>query len=450
MSESSDAAAEAALIRRVAFASCIGSIVEWYDFFVYATASALALNKLFFPSFDPLVGTLLALATYAVGFLARPLGGFLFGYVGDRFGRKGALVTTLLIVGIATFIIGVMPTYATIGVAAPIALVFIRLLHGFGIGGEQGNAILITCEHAPSLRRGYWGAWVQLGAPAGFVLPLGIFALLSATLSNGQFLTWGWRVPFLLSLLLVGIGLYIRLKLTESPLFIAMRRRREDQRHPIAAVLREHMRELLLGCGAKIAESTIFTSYAVLITAYGASRGLPRSLMTTAVLIGILVELVTLPLFGALADRIGRRPVYLLGLVVSAGLAFPLFGAVYDHATSLLWLGMIGGLGIGHSAMYGPQAAYFAELFPTRMRASGLSFVLQIGGMVGSVGTLAAGWLLQAAGGAPWLLAAYMVLVGVLSIVCTVVLGETAPRFGRVQDFTAVDGPVLQHEQRHT
>jgi MHS family shikimate/dehydroshikimate transporter-like MFS transporter len=409
---------------RVAFASSIGTIVEWYDFFIYATASALVFNKLFFPSFDPLVGSLVALATYGAGFFARPIGGLLFGYIGDRYGRKGALVTTLLIVGIATFVIGVMPTYETIGVAAPIVLLIIRLLHGFGIGGEQGNAILITCEHAPAARRGFFGSWVQLGAPTGFVLPLGIFALLTSTLSEADFLGWGWRIPFLLSLLLVAIGLYIRVNLSESPLFVKARARHKDEAHPLATVLRTHPRALIFGCGAKIAESTVFTTFAVLIVAYATSRGIPRPVMTTATLIAILVELPTLLIFGALSDRLGRRGVYLFGAAVSALLTFPLFALVYDNQTAYLWLGFVAIIAVGHSAMYGPQAAFFTELFPTGVRASGVAFVQQIGALIGSVGALAAGWLLQAAGGTPWLLCTYVVGACIITIVSVLALPE--------------------------
>jgi len=207
------------MLRKVAIASCIGSTVEWYDFFIYATASALVFNKLFFPQLSPLIGSLVALGTYAAGFVARPIGGLVFGIIGDRQGRKSALVWTLLLVGTATFLIGLLPTYDVIGAAGALFLVLVRLIHGFGIGGEQGNAILITCEHAPNSSRGFYGSLVQIGAPFGFVLPLGIFAILTSALSDQAFLAWGWRIPFLLSALLVGIGLYIRLHLTESPLF---------------------------------------------------------------------------------------------------------------------------------------------------------------------------------------------------------------------------------------
>ena len=414
-------------ILRVAFASAIGTIVEWYDFFIYATASALVFNKLFFPSFDPLVGSLVALGTYAAGFFARPVGGLIFGYIGDRYGRKGALVTTLLIVGVATFVIGLMPTYGTIGIAAPIVLLAIRLLHGFGIGGEQGNAILITCEHAPPARRGFFGSWVQVGAPAGFVLPLGIFAILTATLSEDAFLSWGWRIPFLLSLLLIAIGLYIRLKLTESPLFA---KAREHERHPLATLLRTHPREVVLGCGAKIAESTVFTTFAVLIVAYATSRGIARPTMTGATLIAILLELPVILLFGAWSDKAGRRPLYLGGALVAGLLTVPTFWLVYINELSYLWLALAGVISVGHAAMYGPQAAFFAELFPTSIRASGVSFVQQIGALIGSVGALSAGWLLQLGDGTPWYLCGYVIATCILTIACTAALAEPDRNLG--------------------
>jgi MHS family shikimate/dehydroshikimate transporter-like MFS transporter len=428
MSITAEKLASGHAMRKVAFASAIGTIVEWYDFFIYATASALVFNKLFFPNFDPLVGSLVALTTYAAGFFARPVGGLVFGYVGDRYGRKGALVTTLLIVGIATFVIGLMPTYGTIGIAAPIMLLIIRLLHGFGIGGEQGNAILITCEHAPPGRRGFYGAWVQLGAPAGFVLPLGIFSILTYSLSDADFLAWGWRIPFLASILLVGVGMYIRLSLAESPLFEQQRARNATQKHPLVELLQTHPRQVILGCGMKIAESTLFTVFAVLVVAYATSRSIPRPTMTTVTLIAILIELPTLLLFGALSDRIGRRPVYIFGAVMGGALTLPIFAMIYTNNLEYLWLAFIGVLSLAHSAMYGPQAAFAAELFPTHIRASGVSFVQQIGALIGSVGALAAGWLLQLNGGAPWYLCAYIIGACVVTVVCTAALQETNNR----------------------
>ena len=413
------------MLRKVAIASCIGSTVEWYDFFIYATASALVFNKLFFPELSPLIGSLVALGTYAAGFVARPIGGLVFGIIGDRQGRKSALVWTLLLVGTATFLVGLLPTYDVIGAAGALFLVLVRLIHGFGIGGEQGNAILITCEHAPNSSRGFYGSLVQIGAPCGFVLPLGIFAILTSALSDEAFLSWGWRIPFLLSALLVVIGMYIRLHLTESPLF---KKQHQIRRNPLGQLLREEPRSVLLGIGSKLLESTVFTTYAVILTAYAVSQGMARSTMTTATLIAIIAELVSLPLFGALSDRWGRRPVYLLGAAINLLLVFPTFWTVYAGRQDLVWVCLVGTLAIGHAAMYAPQAAFYAELFPTRMRASGISFVQQIGALLGSVGTLAAGWLLALGGGAPWLLCSYVVVIALITLASLVGLPET---FGR-------------------
>lgn len=415
-----------AMLRRVAMASCVGTTVEWYDFFVYATAAALVFNKLFFPQFDPLVGSLVALGTYAAGFIARPVGGLVFGYVGDRLGRKKALVTTLLIVGVATFVIGLMPTYTAIGLAAPLILIGIRMLHGFGIGGEQGNAILIVCEHAPAERRGFYGSMVQIGAPAGFILPLGLFALLTATMSDDVFIDWGWRIPFLMSVLLIAIGLYIRVNLSESPLF-ASAHRKTGPRPSMVAMLKKHTRGILLGWGAKLCEATIFSVYAVMISAYAVSRGIPKSLMTTAILIAIVIEVGSLPLFGALSDKIGRRAVYMLGSLTTILMAFPVFALVYYDAQGWIWLGLVGALAVGHAAMYAPQAAFFAELFPTSVRATGVAIVQQFGALIGTIAGFGAGWLLQVGNGAPWMLAGFVGCTGAITTISVYFMAESAP-----------------------
>jgi MFS transporter, MHS family, shikimate and dehydroshikimate transport protein len=417
------------MLRRVVVASTIGTLVEWYDFFIYATAASLVFNKLFFPELSPLVGTLVSLGTYAAGFIARPIGGLLFGHIGDRFGRKSALVTTLLIVGIATFVIGLMPTYGTIGIAAPLILVFIRLLHGFGIGGEQGNAILICCEHAPAERRGFFGSWVMLGAPGGFVIPLGMFAVLNAFLSQEAFLSWGWRIPFLASAILVVIGLYIRLNLTESPLFAALRAEnaQASAESPLAVVFRDNFRSVAWGCCAKLGESITFTTFAVIIVGYAVSQGIPRQVMINATLIAIVIELFTLPLFGWLSDKIGRRPVYLFGMGVVLVLAVPTFAVVYAMQTTWIWLLLVGIIAVGHSAAYATQAAFFSELFPTRIRASGVSVIQQFGALFGSVGALGAGWLLAAGGGSPWYYCGYLIVSQLITLLGAAMLPETAP-----------------------
>lgn len=418
-------------IRNVIISSAIGSTVEWYDFFIFATASVLVFNKIFFPDFDPLIGTLVALTTYAAGFIARPFGGFLFGYFGDTRGRKFALVMTLLISGIATFAVGLLPEYKTIGIWAPIALLAVRLLHGFSIGGEQANAILIACEFAPPGRRGLFGSWIQIGAPLGYVLPLGLFALLTSFLPEADFIAWGWRIPFLLAGLLIAIGLYIRLHLSESPEFVEARARRQQERQregsPLVSILKKDRRALLLGCGAKLAEGVVFTVYAVIVVAYAVSTGVSKSDMTTGVLIALVIEAFLLPGYGALSDRLGRRPVYILG-TVAALIATPLtFYAVSIHAIAMVWLGLVVAMAVGHGAMYGAQAAFFAEMFPVARRASGVSFIQQIGSLLGSALALLAGWLLKAGGGTPWLLVAYIMLNALISLVCVVLLAETAP-----------------------
>jgi MHS family shikimate/dehydroshikimate transporter-like MFS transporter len=417
------------MLRRVAAATAIGTAVEWYDLFIYGTAAALVFNKLFFPSFEPLVGTLAALSTYAVGFLARPLGGVVFGHIGDKVGRKGALVATVLIVGIGTFVIGLMPSYERVGIWAPIGLVVIRLLQGFGVGGEQGNAILIMCEHAPPKWRGFYGSWVQIGAPAGFLLPSGLFAILTATQSEETFLAWGWRIPFLLSIILVGVGLYIRLKLTESPLFVKVRKQHAEDSRPVVDVVREYGRQILLGSGAKIAESALFTIYAVVVVAYAVNRGIPKDVIANAILIAVGIELFTLPLFGAISDRIGRRPLYLGGALLQLAMAFPFFMLVNTGHKELVWLAMVLVLSVGHAAMYGPQAAFFSELFPTRLRASGVSIIQQVGSLVGGgLASILTAWLLQRSGGEPWLIAGYVAVLATITAASVTMLPETALR----------------------
>jgi MFS transporter, MHS family, shikimate and dehydroshikimate transport protein len=415
-------------IRRVVAASFIGTTIEWYDFFLYGTAAALVFNKLFFPKADPSSGTLLALATYGVGFAARPLGGIIFGHFGDRVGRKAMLVLSLLIMGIATFLIGLMPTYAAIGIWAPIILVALRIAQGIGVGGEWGGAVLMSVEHAPPGRRGFFGSWPQMGVPAGLFLSTVVFLIVQQTTSDEAFLSWGWRVPFLLSAILVGVGLFVRLRLYESPAFQRVKETRTEAPMPILDVLRKYPREVLLAMGMRIAENGIFYILTVWVLVYGhEDLKLAKSTMLWGVVIAALLGLITIPWFGALSDRVGRRPLYLGGALFSLVFAFPFFWLVNTKTEILIWLAIVLGVNVGHDLMYGPQAAFFSELFGTRVRYSGASLGYQLASVIaGGFAPLIAAALLKA-----WswpAVAIYMAVMAAITVVATLLATETHQR----------------------
>ncbi|MBN6052152.1 MHS family MFS transporter [Nonomuraea sp. RK-328] len=369
--------------RRVIVASLVGTSLEWYDFFLYTTAATLVFGKLFFPTLDPLNATLLALTTNAVAFVARPLGGIVFGHFGDRTGRKTVLVVTLLVMGVSTFLIGVLPGYATIGVAAPVLLALLRFVQGLGLGGEWGGAVIMSLEHADDRRRGLNASWPQVGVPAGFVLATALLTLLSATMSDAAFLAWGWRIPFLLSGVLVIVGLWVRLKVTESPLFAEVEKHGQKARMPLVEVLRTHPRALLSAFTARIGVDVAFYIFTVYILVYVTGRlGLPRSVGLNAVLIGSALQLALIPFFGGLSDRLGRRPVYLAGVIGAAVWVFVFFPLLDTRSFPLIALAVVVAL-VTHAAMYGPQAAFIAELFSTRLRYSGASMGYQVAGIVG-------------------------------------------------------------------
>jgi metabolite-proton symporter len=370
-------------VRRVIIASLIGTSLEWYDFFIYGTAAALVFNKLFFPSFDPLVGTLLAFATYAVGFVARPLGGIIFGHYGDKLGRKNVLVVTLLLMGIATFLIGLMPTYATIGVWAPILLVALRFLQGLGLGGEWGGAVLMTLESGDPNRRGLNASWPQVGVPIGLLLANGMLSLMGAVTSDAAFLSWGWRVPFLISGLLVVVGLWIRLTIAESPLFREVEQTETKAAAPIVEVLKRYPKQVMLAVGARVGVDVAFYTFVLFITTYVATYlGLPRNYALIAVLIAAAIQVVAIPFFGNLSDRVGRRPVYLAGAVGAAVWGFAFFALLDTRRFGLIILAAVVAL-VFHAAMYGPQAAFITEMFPTKVRYSGASIGYQLAGIIG-------------------------------------------------------------------
>jgi metabolite-proton symporter len=369
--------------RKVILASLIGTSLEWYDFFLYVTAAALVFNKLFFPQFDPLIGTMLGFITAAVGFVARPLGGIIFGHFGDKVGRKRVLVITLILMGGATFLIGLLPTYASIGIWAPILLGVLRFLQGIGLGGEWGGAVLMSMEHGSPDRRGLNASWPQIGVPVGNLLAAGVLGLLSATLSEQAFFSWGWRVGFLLSGALVLVGLWIRTTIAESPLFAEVESKGEKADMPLIEVIKSHPRGLLVAMSARIGTDVAFYTFTAYIIVYVVTNlGLSRNTALNAVLIGSACQLVLIPLFGALSDRHGRRPVYAAGALGAAVWSFVFFPLLDTKSVVIIVLATIIAL-VTHAAMYGPQAAFISELFSTKLRYSGASMGYQLAGVLG-------------------------------------------------------------------
>jgi MFS transporter, MHS family, shikimate and dehydroshikimate transport protein len=419
--------ASAAQLRKVVTASFIGTAIEWYDFFLYGTAAALVFDKLFFPNAEPVIGTLAALATYAVGFAARPLGGIVFGHFGDRVGRKSMLVISLLMMGLSTFLIGCLPTYASVGVAAPALLVILRFVQGIGVGGEWGGAVLMAVEHAPKGKRGLFGSFPQMGVPAGLAISTLVFTLMQNVTTDAQFLAWGWRIPFLLSIVMVGVGLFIRLKVMESPAFQQVQETKTESEKPIVEVVKTHRRDLLTAMGMRIAENGTFYVLTVFVLAYGEKTlKLDKNTMLTGVLIAAVLGLATIPTYGRLSDRVGRKKLYLAGAVFSLLFAFPFFWLVDTEEPVLIWLAIILGLNVGHDLMYGPQGAFFAELFGTRVRYTGASVGYQLASAIaGGFSPLIAVALLAANDGDPTLVAIYMALMAAITIVATLFARET-------------------------
>jgi metabolite-proton symporter len=370
-------------VRRVIVASLIGTSLEWYDFFIYGTTSALVFNQLFFPSFDPLVGTLLAFSTFAVGFVSRPLGGIVFGHYGDKIGRKNVLVATLLLMGIATFLVGLVPTHDKIGVWAPILLVVLRFLQGLGLGGEWGGAVLMTLESGDGKRRGLNASWPQIGVPIGLLLSNGVLALLGALTTEAEFKTWGWRIPFLLSIALVFIGMWIRMTVAESPLFHQTEQHGDESRTPIVEVLRNYPGRVLLAIGARVGVDVAFYTFVLFIATYTTTfLKLPKSYALGAVLIAAAGQTVLIPWFGSLSDQYGRRPVYLFGAVGSAAFVFAFFAMLDSGSFPVIVMAAVIALFL-HAAMYGTQAAFIAEMFPTHVRYTGASMGYQMAGIAG-------------------------------------------------------------------
>ena len=410
--------------RKVAFASLIGTTIEWYDFFIFGTAAALIFNQIFFPYFDPVTGTLAAFASFSVGFIARPVGGAVFAHYGDKIGRKPMLVYSLLLMGAATVMMGLLPGYASIGAWAPTLLVVLRFAQGFGVGGEWAGAALMAVEHAPEHRRGFYGAWPQVGVPAGIVLGTGTYALLSATLSNDQFLAWGWRVPFLASALLIAVGMWIRLTVAESPIFREALDAKSAAKMPVLDALKTYPKEIALAAGSFVATNATFYVVSVWLISYATTRlGYDRTAILTANAALSLSDIPMILAFGLLSDSIGRRKMFLTGMAVLALFAIPYFMLV---STSNIWLFLLGGLIVQacRSAVYGPQSAYFAEQFSTRMRYSGSSLAYQFAAILGGMAPLAC-TALVAATGSVHSVAAFLIVLATVSFACSYFMTET-------------------------
>ncbi len=404
--------------RRILTSTYIGTVIEWFDFYIYGTAAAIVFNVLFFPQVDSVVGTLAAFGTLASGFLARPIGGIIAGHFGDRIGRKKMLVASIVLMGFGTVLVGVLPTYAQIGIWAPILLVVARVIQGLAAGGEWGGGVLMAIEHFSDRRRGLWGSVGMMGVPTGVTLSTAAFALLSL-LPQEDLLTWGWRVPFLASIVLVAVGLYVRLGVDESPVFEKARAERGalPSKPPIVEVLTRDWRNVAVGVLLVIGP---FAASAVFITfgaSYGTQTGFSRAEVLTAQTIANVVELIALPLFGLLSDHIGRRRIYYWGGALLGISAFPLFAAFGSGSWTLLLAAMLFTY-VAHGMMYGPMGAFLAELYSTGTRYTGASLGYQVAGAIGGgFGPLIATSLLVAAGGAPnylWV-AVFMLVVCLLS-----------------------------------
>jgi metabolite-proton symporter len=411
-------------LRRAVIASTIGTAIEWYDFFLYSTVTGLVFAKLFFPHSDPWVGTLEAFAIYAVGFVARPVGAAIFGHFGDRIGRKSTLIATLLVMGLATFAVALVPTYASIGIWGAVILTVLRFIQGIGVGGEWGGSVLMSMEWARTNHsRGLVASWPQFGVPCGlFLANLAVLAF--SQMSGEQFLSWGWRVPFALSLILVGVGLYIRLGILETPVFARLLAERKVEKTPMRAVIRQHPKEILLSALARMAEQAPFYIFTAFIFSYGIDNlHVSRNFLLTAVLSASVLSFVSIPLFGHLSDQIGRKNMYMIGAAATGVFGFIYFAMLNMGSESIIFFAIILSL-IPHDMLYGPQAALIAESFTGRLRYSGSSLGYQLASIIaGGPAPLIATWLFGTYHSA-FAIAVYIAICAIISLVATALMSD--------------------------
>lgn len=412
---------------RILWSSILGTAVEWYDFLIYAVATTLVFNKLFFPINDPALSSIIGFGTYGVGFLARPLGAAIFGHFGDRIGRKAMLATTIVIMGLGTCLIGLLPTYQQIGVVAPMLLVALRFLQGIGLGGEWGGAVLMVVENSGQRRRGMMGAMVQMGNPIGNLAAIGVFALFSK-MPEADFLVWGWRIPFLISILLVGVGLFIRLRLQETPAFRSLEASHQVARLPIAEVLTTHRRSFLIAVGLKVSEIAWASIAGVFVISYATGKlNLPRAEILNALLLASFLALFTIPLFGWLSDIVGRKAMFFATCLFSVLFAFPLFWLLDTRDPVLVTLAIVAGINCGQMVGFSVGAPWYSELFPTRLRYSGASLGFQVGAALsGGLTPLIAASLMAWSSGATWPIALYLIACASLTTFATIMAPETA------------------------
>jgi metabolite-proton symporter len=412
-------------VRRAVIASTVGTSIEWYDFFLYGTAAALVFPKLFFPHSSVYAGTLESFATFFVGFAARPLGAWIFGHYGDRIGRKATLIITLLLMGIATCLIGVLPTYSAIGLWAAVLLIVLRICQGIGVGGEWGGSVLMSMEWHRGNRRGFIASWPQAGVPIGLALSIGAVRLVSE-LTGDNFATWGWRIPFLFSAVLILVGLFIRLRVLETPLFTRVLEQQEVAKAPVPEAVKHHWPEIALSAFARLAEQAPFYIFTVYVLTYGTKElGLQRNFLLNAVLLAAIISLFTTPFFGYLSDVIGRRRMYIIGALTILVFAFPYFGLLNTKMSALVVLAVVLSI-VAHDMMYGPQAAFIAESFPTRLRYSGASLGYQLASVItGGPAPLIAAWLLHTFNSG-YAISAYMAVTAVVSAIAAAMLGAKA------------------------